>query len=108
MTVHPIHPLPPDLQQLIDSSGEDGFIVVSFGYNVASILDKEKIDIMAKAFGRLKQTVIWRQQGICFGFETRAERVQCLLLTPITLILTLTLHSLRPWNSVFLAYLFSR
>jgi len=66
MTVHPTHPLPPDLQQLIDSSGEDGVIIVSFGSNVASVLDKEKVDIMAKAFGRLKQTFIWRQQGINF------------------------------------------
>jgi len=63
MNIQPVKPLPPDLQQLIDSSGEDGVIIVSFGTNVASVLDKEKVDIMAKAFGRLKQTVIWRLQG---------------------------------------------
>ena len=63
MSVQPVQPLPSDLQQLIDSSGDDGAIIVSFGSNVASALDKNKVDIMAEAFGRLKQKVIWRLKG---------------------------------------------
>ena len=63
VNIQPVKPLPPDLQQLIDSSGDDGIIIVSFGSNVASVLEKEKVDIMADAFGRLKQKVIWRLQG---------------------------------------------
>ncbi|XP_031558876.1 2-hydroxyacylsphingosine 1-beta-galactosyltransferase-like [Actinia tenebrosa] len=63
LNIQPVKPLPPDLQQLIDSSGDDGFIIVSFGSNVASVLDKDKVDIMAEAFGRLKQKVVWRLQG---------------------------------------------
>ena len=63
LNIQPVKPLPPDLQHLVDSSGEDGVIIVSFGSNVASALDKEKVDIMAEVFGRLKQKVIWRLQG---------------------------------------------
>ncbi|XP_020892519.1 UDP-glucuronosyltransferase 2B7 [Exaiptasia diaphana] len=62
VNIQPVKPLPPDLQQLMDSSGDDGAIIVSFGSNVAS-MSKEKVDIMAEAFGRLKQKVIWRLKG---------------------------------------------
>ena len=63
MNIQPAKPLPPDLQQLIDSSGDEGVIIVSFGSIVSGVLDKETVDIMAEAFGRLKQKVIWRLQG---------------------------------------------
>jgi hypothetical protein len=62
---------------LIDSSGDDGAIIVSFGSNVASILEKDKVDIMAEAFGRLKQKVIWRLKGM----RTYSQQI-ILLLAP--------------------------
>lgn len=64
INIQPVKPLPPDVQQIVDSSGDDGVIIVSFGSNVASMLTKEKVDIMAEGFGRLKQKVIWRLKGI--------------------------------------------
>ncbi|KXJ05157.1 2-hydroxyacylsphingosine 1-beta-galactosyltransferase [Exaiptasia diaphana] len=63
VSIQPVQPLPSCLRQEIKSSGDDGAIIVSFGSNVASVLDKDKVDIMAEAFGRLKQKVIWRLQG---------------------------------------------
>ena len=50
-------PLPPDLIDFINSAGGNGFIIVSFGSYVQTIISKEKIDIMASAFGKLKQNV---------------------------------------------------
>lgn len=55
--------LPPDLQKFIDSAGGDGFIIVSFGSYVEKVIAKEKIDMMATAFAKLKQKVLWRLKG---------------------------------------------
>ncbi|EDO39233.1 predicted protein, partial [Nematostella vectensis] len=52
--------LSPEFQQLVDNS--EGVIIVSFGSNVAAIANKE-VDVMVEAFGRLKETVFWRQRG---------------------------------------------
>ena len=54
---------PPDLIDFINSAGGNGFIIVSFGSYVQTIISKEKIDIMASAFGKLKQNVIWKLKG---------------------------------------------
>ena len=49
-------PLPPDLEEFVSNSGGHGFIIVSFnGSNVASVLPREKVDMLAEAFGKLKQ-----------------------------------------------------
>ena len=58
-------PLPPDLEEFVNNSGGHGFIIVSFGSMVASILPREKVDMLADAFGKLKQNVVWRLKGIC-------------------------------------------
>ena len=55
--------LPPDLQQFLQDTGGHGFIIVSFGSYVEKIIPKEKIDMMAAAFAKLKQKVLWRQKG---------------------------------------------
>ena len=59
-----VKPLPPDLDKFVSNSGGHGFIIVSFGSNVASILPKPVVDMLATAFGKLKQRVVWRVKGI--------------------------------------------
>ena len=59
---HP-KPLPADLDKLVATSGEHGVVMVSFGTFVSSNLDKEKVDMLAEAFGKLKQKVVWRLKG---------------------------------------------
>ena len=56
-------PLPPDLEEFVSNTGGHGFIIVSFGSNVASILPKTVVDMLATAFGKLKQRVVWRLKG---------------------------------------------
>ena len=56
-------PLPPDLEKFVSNSGGHGFIIVSFGSNVA-ILPRPVVDMLATAFGKLKQRVVWRLKGI--------------------------------------------
>ena len=58
-----VKPLPPDLEEFVSNSGVHGFIIVSFGSNLASILSKEVVDMFATAFGKLKQRVVWRLKG---------------------------------------------
>ena len=54
-------PLPHELEAFVNNS-DHGFIIVSFGSNVG-FLAKEKVDMMAVAFGKLKQKVVWRLKG---------------------------------------------
>ena len=57
-------PLPPDLVDFINSvGGRNGFIIASFGSYAQTIITKAKIDILASAFGKLKQKVIWKLKG---------------------------------------------
>ena len=56
-------PLPPDLEEFVNDSGGHGFIIVSFGSNLASILPRTVVDMLATAFGKLKQRVVWRLKG---------------------------------------------
>ena len=58
-------PLPPDLEEFVSNSGGHGFIIVSFGSNVASLLPRQVVDMLATSFGKLKQRVLWRLTGIC-------------------------------------------
>ena len=62
-----IKPLPRDLEEFVSNSGGHGFIIVSFGSRVVSLPSREKVDMLATAFGKLKQLVVWRLKGIlCF------------------------------------------
>ena len=63
LTVKKPKPLPPDFEEFISDSGRHGFIVVSFGSYVELVLNKEKLDMLATAFGKLKQRVLWRLKG---------------------------------------------
>ena len=63
LNVRDAKPLPPDLKEFVSNSGGYGFIIVSFGSNVASILPRTAVDMLATAFGKLKQRVVWRLAG---------------------------------------------
>ena len=54
-------PLSPELEEFVNTSIH-GFIVVSFGTNVA-FLSKKKVDLLAAAFGKLQQNVVWKLKG---------------------------------------------
>ena len=54
-------PLSPELEEFVNKSIH-GFIVVSFGTNVA-FLAKKKVDLLAAAFGKLQQNVVWKLKG---------------------------------------------
>ena len=56
------HPL--DLANIINSSRGHGFIVASFGSYAETIISNRTFDVMAAAFGKLKQKVIWKLKGI--------------------------------------------
>ena len=58
-------PLPPDLEEFVSNAGGHGFLIVSFGSNVASSLPRTLVDMLATAFGKLKQRVVWGITGIC-------------------------------------------
>ena len=65
LNVKPPKPLPPDLETFVNSSEWQGFIVACFGTNLVSILPKEEVDMLALAFGKLKQHVVWKLKGDC-------------------------------------------
>ena len=65
ITVKTPEQLPADLEKFVSDSGGHGFIMVSFGSYVESVLAKEKINMLATALGKLKQNVIWRLKGEC-------------------------------------------
>ena len=71
LTVKAPKTLAPDLDEFVSSSGVHGFVVVSFGSYLTSLLANEKVDLLAAAFGQLQQKVIWRLKGMrhlpCFS-----------------------------------------
>ncbi|KAJ7984616.1 hypothetical protein DPEC_G00356620 [Dallia pectoralis] len=58
----PSEPLPTDLEEFIQSSGEHGFILMSLGTLVKS-LPVEATSAIASAFAALPQKVIWKHPG---------------------------------------------
>ncbi|XP_067018564.1 UDP-glucuronosyltransferase 2B15-like isoform X2 [Acropora muricata] len=62
ITVKKPKPLPAELESYV-SSGTDGFIIVSFGSYMETLTSKDEIDVMAAAFGKLKQKVLWKLKG---------------------------------------------
>ena len=57
------NPLPSDLESFINSAGGHGFIIASFGSYTETLIFKEKTDVLAEAFGKLKQKVVWKLKG---------------------------------------------
>ncbi|XP_067351500.1 UDP-glucuronosyltransferase 2C1-like isoform X1 [Channa argus] len=58
----PAKPLPQDLEDFVQSSGEDGVIIMSMGTFVSE-LPVDMTNEIAAAFAKLPQKVIWRHKG---------------------------------------------
>ena len=72
ITIKKPKPLPAELESYV-SSGTDGFIIVSFGSYTGTLTSKDKIDVMAAAFGKLKQKVLWKLKGIKIGHSCKFD-----------------------------------
>uniref|UniRef100_A0AAX7UAY1 UDP-glucuronosyltransferase n=1 Tax=Astatotilapia calliptera TaxID=8154 RepID=A0AAX7UAY1_ASTCA len=55
-------PLPADLEDFVNGSGDDGFIVFSMG-SVVSTMPEEKAKHFLDAFRKIPQRVVWRYTG---------------------------------------------
>ncbi|XP_062393413.1 UDP glucuronosyltransferase 5 family, polypeptide G2 [Sardina pilchardus] len=58
----PAKPLPGELEAFVQSSGQHGVVVMSLG-TLINALPRETTEIIASAFARLPQKVIWRFAG---------------------------------------------
>ncbi|XP_047422379.1 UDP-glucuronosyltransferase 2A3-like [Sciurus carolinensis] len=58
----PAKPLPKEMQDFVQSSGEDGIVVFSLGSMVKN-LTEEKANFIASALAQLPQKVLWRYKG---------------------------------------------
>ncbi|XP_008286107.1 UDP-glucuronosyltransferase 2B20-like [Stegastes partitus] len=58
----PCKPLPSDLEDFLESSGEHGVIVMTLG-TLLGDLGPEKSEIVASAFANIPQKVVWRHFG---------------------------------------------
>nr|XP_029498467.1 UDP-glucuronosyltransferase-like isoform X2 [Oncorhynchus nerka] len=56
-------PLPADLQEFVDESGEDGFVVFTLG-SMISQMPEEKAKQFFDAFSKIPQRVVWRYTGV--------------------------------------------
>ncbi|XP_027146820.1 UDP-glucuronosyltransferase-like isoform X2 [Larimichthys crocea] len=56
-------PLPEDLQEFVDGSGDDGFIVFTLG-SMVSNMPEEKAQHFFDAFRQIPQRVVWRYTGV--------------------------------------------
>ncbi|CAH1242058.1 UGT2B4 [Branchiostoma lanceolatum] len=57
-----VKPLSEDLEKFVQSSGDAGVVIVTFGSMVAT-MPAERADMLAAAFARLPQKVVWRYAG---------------------------------------------
>ncbi|XP_041956404.1 UDP-glucuronosyltransferase 2C1-like isoform X1 [Alosa sapidissima] len=58
----PAKPLPKDMEEFVQSSGDDGIVVFTLGSMIAN-LTKEKSNVIASALGQIPQKVLWRYKG---------------------------------------------
>uniref|UniRef100_A0A8D0CJ73 UDP-glucuronosyltransferase n=1 Tax=Scleropages formosus TaxID=113540 RepID=A0A8D0CJ73_SCLFO len=59
----PSNPLPADMEEFAQSSGDDGIVVFSLGTMVED-LTREKANMIASALGQIPQKVIWGYSGM--------------------------------------------
>ncbi|XP_066301023.1 UDP-glucuronosyltransferase 2C1-like [Branchiostoma lanceolatum] len=57
-----VKPLSEELEKFMQSSGDTGVVIVTFGSMVAT-MPAERADMLAAAFARLPQKVVWRYAG---------------------------------------------
>ncbi|XP_004596268.2 UDP-glucuronosyltransferase 2B16-like [Ochotona princeps] len=55
-------PLPKEMEDFVQSSGEEGFVVFSLG-SMISNMTEERANVIASALAQLPQKVIWRFEG---------------------------------------------
>ncbi|XP_050194766.1 UDP-glucuronosyltransferase 2C1-like isoform X4 [Myiozetetes cayanensis] len=58
----PAKPLPKEMEEFVQSSGEHGIVVFSLGSMVYNLSD-EKSNVIAKALSQIPQKVLWRYKG---------------------------------------------
>ncbi|KAJ3592095.1 hypothetical protein NHX12_007224 [Muraenolepis orangiensis] len=56
-------PLPADLQEFVDSSGDDGFIVFTLG-SMVDTMPADLTKVFLDAFSKISQRVVWRHTGV--------------------------------------------
>ncbi|XP_047575403.1 UDP-glucuronosyltransferase 2A2 isoform X1 [Lutra lutra] len=69
----PAKPLPKEMEEFVQSSGEDGVVVFSLGSMVKNLTD-EKANLIASALAQIPQKVLWRYKGkkpATLGHNTR-------------------------------------
>jgi len=64
LTVKTPSALPQDLKQFISGAGDKGIILFSLGILGDEVLQKHQVDMLAEAFERLEQRIIWRLNGL--------------------------------------------
>ncbi|XP_035693386.1 UDP-glucuronosyltransferase 1-5-like [Branchiostoma floridae] len=62
LNVREAAPLPKDLEAFMQSSGQHGVVIVSFG-TIVKTMESEQIEVFTAAFARLRQKVVWRYTG---------------------------------------------
>ncbi|XP_035682287.1 UDP-glucuronosyltransferase 1-2-like [Branchiostoma floridae] len=62
LNVREVVPLAADLETFVQSSGEDGVVVVSFG-SIVKTMPTDRAEVWAAALARLRQKVVWRYTG---------------------------------------------
>ncbi|XP_035692724.1 UDP-glucuronosyltransferase 2C1-like [Branchiostoma floridae] len=62
LNVREVAPLSEDLEAFIQSSGQHGVVIVSFG-SIVKTMESEQIEVFTAAFARLRQKVVWRYTG---------------------------------------------
>ncbi|XP_039107728.1 UDP-glucuronosyltransferase 2A1 isoform X6 [Hyaena hyaena] len=58
----PAKPLPKEMEEFVQSSGDDGIVVFSLGSMVKNLTD-EKANLIASALAHIPQKVLWRYKG---------------------------------------------
>ncbi|XP_040822668.1 UDP-glucuronosyltransferase 2B14-like isoform X2 [Ochotona curzoniae] len=58
----PAKPLPKDMEDFVQSSGEEGVVVFSLG-SMVSNMSEERANVIASALAQLPQNVLWRFDG---------------------------------------------
>uniref|UniRef100_A0AAY5EE97 UDP-glucuronosyltransferase n=1 Tax=Electrophorus electricus TaxID=8005 RepID=A0AAY5EE97_ELEEL len=58
----PAKPLPKEMEEFVQSSGDDGIVVFSLG-SMINNFTKERANIIASALGQIPQKVLWRYSG---------------------------------------------
>ncbi|XP_036436507.1 UDP-glucuronosyltransferase 2A2-like isoform X2 [Colossoma macropomum] len=58
----PAKPLPKEMEEFVQSSGDDGIVVFSLG-SIVKKIPKERANTIASALGQIPQKVLWRYMG---------------------------------------------